>query len=365
MNLDSIKRDLLQRKTCYSFTIFVLLILLPLSILAAVCFGTMRLPIREVYQVVRWELARIFLCQPIPEKWAPGTALHDVVWLIRLPRLVLAATVGAGLSISGAVMQAIVKNPLADPYILGISSGASLGATVAVTLGVGIALGPNYIGFMAFLGAFGAAIAVIALANAGGRTTPVKLLLAGAALSAVCGAFSNFIIYAAHNDHSTSRIVNWTMGSLAAATWENNAVILGMTLAGTLFFLTQRRTLNLMLLGDEGAVTLGTELHRWRIAYLVVSALMVGFAVYNAGVIGFVGLVIPHSARMLFGTDHKRLLPVSALGGGIFLVWADVLCRTVLPGNELPIGILTSVLGAPVFIYLMARKKYGFGGGER
>ena len=173
MNLDSIKRDLLQRKTCYSFTIFVLLILLPLSILAAVCFGTMRLPIREVYQVVRWELARIFLCQPIPEKWAPGTALHDVVWLIRLPRLVLAATVGAGLSISGAVMQAIVKNPLADPYILGISSGASLGATVAVTLGVGIALGPNYIGFMAFLGAFGAAIAVIALANAGGRTTPV------------------------------------------------------------------------------------------------------------------------------------------------------------------------------------------------
>ena len=192
----------------------------------------------------------------------------------------------------------------------------------------------------------------------------MKLLLSGSALSAVCGAFSSFLIYVGHSDHSTSKIVNWTMGSLASADWPNNAVILVVVLLGTGFFLTQYRTLDLMLLGDESAITLGTDLHRWRIAYLIVLALMVGFAVYNAGVIGFVGLVVPHGARLLFGTSHRKLIPIAALAGAIFLVWADVLCRTILPGNELPIGILTSILGAPVFIYLMARKKYGFGGGN-
>lgn len=362
MEADVGKRGLLRGKPLYIITIFALLVFLPLSILVAVSFGTMDLPIAQVYQVIRYELGSIFLRQPMPEAWAPGTPIHDVVWLIRLPRLVLAAAVGTGLSISGAVMQAIVKNPLADPYILGISSGASLGATVAVMLGVGAAFGSNYIGVMAFIGAFGVSIGVIALANIGGRANSVKLLLAGSALSAVCGAFSNFIIYVAHDDHSTTKIVNWTMGSLAAANWENNAVILMVVLVGVLFFLTQWRTLNLMLLGDENAITLGTDLHRWRIAYLIVSSLMVGFAVYNAGVIGFVGLVVPHGARMLFGTDHKKLIPISALAGAVFLVWADVLCRTLLPGNEMPIGILTSLLGAPVFIYLMARRKYGFGG---
>lgn len=357
-----IQRGFLKGKPVYFVTALALLVLLGASLLVAVTFGTMELPVSDVYQVIRWELAHLFLGRPFPEEWAPGTAIHDVVWLIRLPRLVLAAAVGIGLSISGVVMQAIVKNPLADPYVLGISSGASLGATVAVMLGVGTALGPNYVGVMAFIGAFGVSMTVIGLANIGGRANSVKLLLAGSALSAVCGAFSSFLIYIGHNDRSTSKIVNWTMGSLAAAEWSGNAVILVVVLLGTVFFLTQYRTLNLMLLGDESAITLGTDLHRWRIAYLIGASLMVGFSVYNAGVIGFVGLVVPHVARLLFGTDHKKLIPICALGGAIFLVWADVLCRTIIPGNEMPIGILTSILGAPVFIYLMARKKYGFGG---
>ena len=360
----SAQKGLLHGKPAYFLAILALLIILPLSILAAVTFGTMDLPISSVYQVIRCELGSTLFHLPIPEEWAAGSPVHDVVWLIRLPRLVLAVAVGTGLSISGVVMQAIVKNPLADPYILGISSGASLGATIAVMLGVGLTFGTNYIGVMAFLGAFCVSMAVIGLANVGGRANSVKLLLAGSALSAVCGAFSSFLIYIGHNDHSTSKIVNWTMGSLAAADWENNGVILLVALLGSLFFLTQHRTLNLMLLGDESSITLGTDLHRWRIVYLIVSSLMVGFAVYNAGVIGFVGLVVPHGARMLFGTDHKKLIPISALAGAVFLVWADVLCRTVLPGNEIPIGILTSMLGAPVFIYLMARRKYGFGGGS-
>ena len=133
---------------------------------------------------------------------------------------------------------------------------------------------------------------------------------------------------------------------------------------GLAFFWTQHRTLNLMLLGDESAITLGTDLHKWRIVYLLASSLLVGFAVYAAGIIGFVGLVVPHVVRMLFGTDHKKLIPLSALLGAIFLLWADVLCRVLLKGRDLPVGILTAMVGAPVFIYLMARKRYGFGGGE-
>ena len=219
-------------------------------------------------------------------------------------------------------------------------------------------------GVLSFAGAFGVSVAVIALANVGGRANSVKLLLAGSALSAVCGAFSNFIVYISDSDHAVTKVVRWTMGSLAAAEWGSNGVIALVALAGTVFFWTQYRTLNLMLLGDESAITLGTDLHRSRIVYLIASSLMVGFAVYNAGMIGFVGLVIPHMARILFGTDHKKLIPISALSGAVFLVWADVLCRVILPGNEMPIGILTSLLGAPVFIYLMARKKYGFGGGD-
>lgn len=156
----------------------------------------------------------------------------------------------------------------------------------------------------------------------------------------------------------------WMMGSLSGASWENNLIVVPLAIAGVIFFWTQYRTLNLMLLGDEAAVTLGTNLYPWRQTYLLVSSLMIGFVVYSSGVIGFVGLVIPHVVRMLFGTDHKKLIPLSALVGSIFLIWADVLCRVIIPGMELPIGVLTSMIGAPCFIYLMARKKYGFGGKE-
>ena len=353
---------LLRGTPAYLITVFVLLILLVFSLLLAVSFGTMKLPFGDVYRVILHELKHILTGSPIPEEWGPGVPIHDVVWLIRLPRLILAVGVGIGLSISGVVMQAIVKNPLADPYVLGISSGASLGATVAVMLGVGLTWKINSVGILAFAGAFLVSMGVIALANVGGRANSVKLLLSGAALSAVCGALSNFIIYVAHDDNSASKIISWNMGSLAAANWKDNMLILIVVLSGTLFFLTQYRTLNLMLLGDESAITLGTDLHRWRTVYLVISSLMVGFAVYNAGMIGFVGLVVPHVVRLIFGTDHKKLIAVSALGGAVYMIWADVLCRTILPGNEIPIGILTSLLGAPVFIYLIARKKYGFGG---
>jgi iron complex transport system permease protein len=153
------------------------------------------------------------------------------------------------------------------------------------------------------------------------------------------------------------------MGSLAGAKWNLDGVMTLVVLGGLAFFMTQYRSLNLMLLGDEVSITLGTNLHRRRQVYLLVSAAIVGFAVYSAGMIGFVGLIVPHVVRMLFGTDHKKMIPLSALVGAIFLVWADVACRILIKGQELPIGILTSMIGAPCFIYLMIRRRYGFGGG--
>lgn len=339
----------------------VLLGLLMFSLLAAVTFGSTDIPIGDVYGVISQKLYHLFFLGD--SSWGSGN-LFRAVWFIRLPRLILAVAIGAGLATCGVVMQAIVKNPLADPYVLGISSGASLGATSAIMLGVGAAFGSNSIGIMAFLGAFSISLAVVGLANIGGRANSVKLLLAGTALSSVCSAFSSFIVYIAHDREGMQTVTYWMMGALGGATWDMDGVVVLVVAVGIVFFLTQYRTLNLMLLGDDTSITLGTDLHKWRQLYLLVSVAIVGFAVYAAGMIGFVGLVIPHVVRMFYGTDHKRLLPISALAGAIFLIWADVACRTVIPGQELPIGILTSMIGAPCFIYLMARKHYGFGGGD-
>ena len=355
-----LKNGVLHGKPIYWMVILTLTAALILSLLWAVTIGSVDLAMGDVYRVILFKILGIGDAQ----RYGSGS-LSDIVWYVRLPRLILAITIGASLSVAGVVMQAIVKNPLADPYVLGISSGASLGATFAIILGIGTFLGNGYVGMMAFFGAFAVSMGVITLANIGGRATSVKLILAGTALSSICGAVSNFLLYVKNNSSGAMEaVVRWTMGSLASADWQTNGLLLCTTMLGVLFFWTQFRTLNLMLLGDESAITLGTDLHRWRILYLIVSSLMVGFAVYAAGVIGFVGLIIPHIVRMLFGTDHKKLVPLCTLLGALFLLWEDVLCRTMLERTELPIGILTSMIGAPVFIWLMVRKKYGFGGKE-
>ena len=242
------------------------------------------------------------------------------------------------------------------------TSGASLGATAAILLGIGVALGENFVGIAAFIGAFAMSLGVLFISNLGGRSNSIKLLLGGMALSAVCGAFSSFIVYFANNKEGMQSIAYWMMGSFAGAKWETLAVIGPIVLLAVLFLWTQSRMLNLMLLGDESALTLGTDLHIYRQIYLLVSSLIVGFVVYSAGMIGFVGLVVPHVIRMLVGTDHKKLIPVAALTGAIFLVVADGLCRVIIPRTELPIGILISLIGAPCFVYLMIKKTYGFGG---
>ena len=334
-----------------------LIVALVIALFWAMSIGTVKLPMTSIYNTVMEQLVS---GQPI--EGADYGPVHDIVWLLRLPRLVLAALVGMGLSVCGVIMQAVVKNPLADPYILGISSGASLGATAAILLGIGVAWGENFVGIAAFIGAFAMSLGVLFISNLGGRSNSVKLLLGGMALSAVCGAFSSFIVYFANNKEGMQTVAYWMMGSFAGAKWETLAVIAPIVVLAVLFFWSQSRMLNLMLLGDESALTLGTDLHIYRQVYLLVSSLIVGFVVYAAGMVGFVGLVVPHVIRMLVGTDHKKLIPVSALTGAVFLVIADGLCRVIIPRTELPIGILISLIGAPCFVYLMIKKTYGFGG---
>ena len=348
---------LVQKTPLYLILILVLSLGLIFSVLLAVTFGSSPIPFSDVYRVI---LNQLF---GIGDDAVYGTGpLHDIIIYIRLPRLILAVAVGMGLAVCGVVMQAIVKNPLADPYILGVSSGASLGATVAIMPGIGSFLGSNFVGVMGCAGAFGISLLVMLVANIGSPSNSVKLLLAGMALSSVCSAFSSFVVFFAHDREGMMSITYWLMGSLAGANWGNIAVILPLVILCVFFFITQYRVLNLMLLGDEVSITLGTDLHKYRNFYLLVTSLMIGFIVYASGMIGFVGLIVPHVVRILVGTDHKKLIPISCLMGAILLVWADVLCRVMIKGTELPIGILISMIGAPCFIYLMAKKSYGFGG---
>ena len=336
----------------------ILLIILVGSVMISVTLGSAKISVSEVYKVLGYKILGIKSFS----EYATGP-IHDVVWIIRFPRVVLAIAIGMALSISGVVMQAIVKNPLADPYILGISSGASR-ATFAIMLGFGAVLGGNFVGVMAFIGALLVSFGVLLLANIKGSATSSKLILAGMALSAVCSSFSNFIIYIANDKTGMQSVTYWLLGSLAGAKWETNIVILPVVIIACIFFWSRYRVLNLMLLGDDVSITLGTDLHKPRHIYLIITSIMIGLSVYCAGVIGFVGLIIPHAVRMLFGTDHKKLIPISALVGAIFMICADALSRIVIPNSEMPIGILISMIGAPVFIYLMVKRSYGFGGAE-
>lgn len=334
----------------------ILLLILVISVLVAVTIGSVDISVKDVYRVISYACFNI----GDQETLAKGM-MYDIVWYIRLPRLILALAVGMALAVSGVVMQAIVKNPLADPYILGISSGASLGATIAIMFGMGITFGQNAVGIFAFTGAFIVSILVISLANIAGRANSIRLLLSGMALSTMCSAFSSFIIFIADDAEGIRDITYWLMGSVAGAKWAIIGIVLPIALLITLFFMSQYRTLNLMLLGDEVSITLGKDLHHYRTVYLIIVAMAVGFSVFSSGMIGFVGLIIPHVVRMFVGTDHKKVVVISALSGAIFLVWADVACRMIIKGSELPIGVLTSLMGGPFFVYLMARKAYGFG----
>lgn len=336
--------------------IFILAMVLVVELFLSLLLGSVDLSLQDIWQTV---INGIISDKSVD---APGQGpLHDIIWILRIPRVLFACIAGAGLAVCGVVMQAIIKNPLADPYIMGISSGASLGATVAILLGLGSGVFSNFIGVAAFLGALGVSVLVLLLANIGSGVNAVKLLLIGMALSMVCSALSSFVVYFAQDKDGIQTITFWLMGSFAGADWLSLPVVSAIIICGILFFVIQNRVLDMMLFGDETAITLGIDIRKYRQIYMLISSLMVGFIVYSAGMIGFVGLLVPHVARIAIGTEHRFLLPMSGLMGAILLVLADVVCRSLIEHTEIPVGIIISLIGAPCFVYMIIRKAYGFG----
>lgn len=291
---------------------------------------------------------------PITPDWSPAD--EAIVWNLRTPRVLLAAAVGAALAISGAVLQAMVRNVLAEPYVLGISSGASTGAAGSILFGFATGIGQYALPVSAFVGALAASLIVFALARSNGQVTSVRLLLSGIAVGYALSAATSFLVFASDNPEGSRSVMFWMLGSLALASWGPLLMlVLVVTLAAFGFFLLWSSRLDVLAVGDQTALALGVRPDRARIQLLVAVSLCIGVSVAAAGAIGFVGLVIPHLARRLVGATHARLLPVTALLGSALLIWADAVGRVLMQPRELPIGILTALVGAPFLVVLVRR----------
>nr|WP_100400755.1 iron ABC transporter permease [Bacillus sp. FJAT-44742] len=334
-----------------------LLGLLLISITAGVMLGPVAISPEAVWGII---VSKV----PVVGAWitAEWTPAHEhIVWDIRLPRVLLGAVVGAGLSIVGVAIQALVRNSLADPFILGVSSGASVGATLVILFGAFSVFGQYALSLAAFLGALVSIVLVFLLAQVNKRISTVRLLLAGIAISMILSAVTSFIVISAPREEGIRNALYWLMGSLAGGTWGNLSIPLASLGIVFLFLWLQSRSLNLLLMGEETAATLGMNIDQFRKILLVITALLTGVLVAVSGAIGFVGLMIPHIVRLLIGSDHKRVLPVSALLGAVFLIWADIGARLIAAPEEMPIGILTALCGGPFFIWLLRRSTYSFG----
>ncbi|WP_407361441.1 FecCD family ABC transporter permease [Microbacterium sp. LBN7] len=286
------------------------------------------------------------------------TPLQDqAVWQFRVPRSLLAALSGAGLALAGAMMQAVVRNPLAEPYILGVSSGASVGAVLVIVSGGATFLGLTMSG-AAFIGAMVACLLVAMLARIRGELSPTRMILAGVALGALLSAVTSYLTLTTDAQNVVS-VMFFLLGSVSAADMSSLLIpAVALAIACTAVF-GLSRSMNALLSGDESAMAVGVRTSRLRGLLLVLASLLTGAIVAVSGGIGFVGLVVPHIARLLVGSDHRRMLPVTVLGGALFLMIADLLARTVAMPTEIPLGILTAFVGAPFFLWLMRS------GGER
>jgi iron complex transport system permease protein len=336
--------------------LLVLSVALLLSITLAVMIGPVALSPDLVWRVALYQVAPGW----VTPDWEAFQA--NIIWEIRFPRVLLGGLVGAGLAVVGATMQALVRNPLADPYLLGVSSGASLGAVAVILLGI-TWFGVFSLSIAAFLGALLAFGCVYVLARQGGRLTTGRLILSGVAVSYVLSALTNFLIYNAEDGNQVKSVVFWLLGGLGGARWEFLGLPALTLVVGTIFLTAQSRSLNSLSVGEETAATLGVDTIGFRRQIFALTSLLTGTLVAVSGGIGFVGLMLPHIVRLLVGADHRRLLPVAALSGAIFLIWVDVLARVIVAPQELPIGIITALLGAPFFIWLMRRTSGALGGG--
>ncbi|MES3629989.1 MAG: iron ABC transporter permease [Longimonas sp.] len=327
---------------------------------AALSFGSAAVSFADAYHVVAYRVADGFgASSPLD---VPDPIAERVVWHLRLPRVLLALLVGGGLSVIGVAMQALVRNPLAEPYILGISSGASAGASLF------------YLGFLppllgqalsmplaAFLGGLLSITIVYLVAYTGSRLSVARLLLAGVAMSALMASVTSFITFSSPDPGKLRAVLFWLLGSLSGTQWTDLVWPFVTTASGSVLLFVLARPLDAMLIGEESAYHLGIPVEALKRLLIGLAALVTGALVAVAGAIGFVGLIIPHAVRLLIGVSHRRVVPVAFIGGALFLAWADLAARTLLPEQELPVGILTALCGVPFFLALLRRGSYGFG----
>jgi len=284
----------------------------------------------------------------------------QIVWQLRLPRVLAAAATGAGLALVGAVLQSLTRNDLADPYLLGISSGASVGAVLVIVLGVSVAglTGSAMLTAGAFAGAMLALLLVLVLAtDRTGSLPPARTILAGVAVGQICAAYTAFVVMINGDGDSARRVLSWTLGSLAGIRWNAAVLLVIAALISVVVVMAFASALDAFAFGESAAGSLGVDVTRTRWLLMVVTALLTALLVAYTGAIGFVGLVVPHVARMFVGVRHHRLLPVSALVGASLMVWADTVARSVMSGQEIPVGVVTAAVGAPVFAYLLNRMR--------
>lgn len=286
---------------------------------------------------------------------APEESTDLITWQIRVPRVLLGAVVGASLAVAGMTVQAMVRNPIADPFVLGVSSGASVGAVAVIVLGWTMA-GHYTVPTAAFVAAMASLFLVFAVTRATGRLSPIRLVLVGVALSYAFSGVTSFLLLSASGFNAQQQVLVFLLGSLAGAQWQLLAAPVIALVLGIVALAAQARQLNILVLGDEACAGLGVEPVSLRRRLVVVTAVMTGAVVAVSGGIGFVGLVVPHVARLIVGSDHRRTLLVSALLGALFLVWADVAARMLLRPAELPIGVLTAFVGVPFFLVLLRRR---------
>lgn len=326
--------------------IIIIVLLLMVSVMVAAMLGEAKLGIETVLSVIRGKVVGDPLGD-IPK------GIQAIVWDIRLPRIITGVFVGAGLAVSGAVFQALLRNPLADPYTIGISTGAALGATVAIFFSAIVQMAEIPVMPAAFVGAVGTLFLVIKVAGKSRAFNSSSLIIAGIIVSSI-GSAAISLLKSLSGDE-VSLIVFWLMGSLASRTWQHVGVLVPVIAIGLMVATIYGRELNLLSIGEEDALSLGVNVKRVRLILLVTASLITAACVSVSGIIGFVGLVVPHIMRQFISTDHKYLIPLSALAGAWLLMVADNMTR-VLMVVEIPVGVLTTLLGGPFFIYLFTRR---------
>ena len=326
-----------------------LAILLLVTMSVAVGAGAVPIPVETVWRVIASKLVP----GSITPDWSAGR--ENIVWEVRLPRIVLGAIVGASLALVGAALQSVTRNPLADPHLLGISSGAAFGA-ILVLLHTGMFLGLVTVPLFAFVGALAATALVLAVSNLTQSQSAGRLVLAGVAISFIITAGGNLLIFLG-DPRAAHTVVFWMLGGLGLAQWPQLPFPLAALLACGAYLMVKARALNAMTLGDESATTLGIPARRFRLTVFAVCALLTGSAVAFSGVIAFVGLMIPHIVRLLVGGDYRRVLPLAALLGAIFLVLADIAAHILMPPQDMPIGVLTGIIGGLFFVGLLRWRK--------